>query len=151
MTTFLWTVVILMGAALLAEMFAFVGMALVAMRSARRAVEVIEELKQKVEPSVRLAKELQLSLQSGVEAISREGQEIAALVATRSESIQAAFDDTSRRVERIRLRLTEGVQTVEGQKPGRRGIYRGVVEPIQTAGHVMRGLKIALWILRKVA
>ena len=151
MTTFLWTVVILMAAALLAEICAFVGMALVAMRSARRAAEVMDGLKLKVEPTVRLAKELQQSLQPRIEAISRDGQEIAALVSARSEAIQVAIDDTSRRVERIRLRMMEGVQSVEGQKPGRRGIYREVVAPIQTAGQVMRGIKIALWILRKVA
>jgi hypothetical protein len=151
MTAFLWTVVILMAAALLAEVFAFVGMALVAMRAARRSVEIAEQLKQNLEPSVRLAKELQQSLQLRVETISRDGQEIAALVATRSESIQAAIEDTSRRAERIRLRLLEGVQTVQGQQPGRRGIYREVVEPIRTASHVVRGLKIALWILRRVA
>jgi len=151
MTTFLWTVVILMAAALLAEIFAFVAMALVAMRAARRAVDVIDELKQKVEPLICLAQELQESLQPRVETITREGQEIAALVVSRSQSIQATLDDSRRRFERIRLRLMEGVQTVQGQKPGRRGIYRGVVEPIHTASHVMRGIKIALWILRRVA
>jgi hypothetical protein len=151
MTTFLWTVVILMAAALVAEVLAFVGMALVAMRAARRAVEVGEQLKQKLEPTVRLAKELEQTLQARLDTINRDGQEIAELVTTRSQSIKTAIDDTSRRAQRIRLRLLEGVQTVEGQQPGRRGIYRGVVEPIQAAGHVVRGLKIALWILRKVA
>jgi hypothetical protein len=151
MTTFLWTVVILMAAALLAEIFAFVGMALVATRAARRAAEIGEQLKQKLGTSVQLAKELQQSLQPRSEAIRRQGQEITALVVTRSQSIQAAIEDIRRRAQRIRLRLLEGVQTVEGQQPGRRGIYREVVEPIQTAGHVVRGLKIALWILRKVA
>ncbi len=150
MTAFLWTVLILMAAALLAEVLAFAGMALVAIRAARRSAEMAEELKQKVEPTVRLAKELQQSMLPRMEAIQRDVQEIAALVATRSQSIQAAIEDTSRRVERIRLRLMEGVETVDGEPP-RPGIYRQIAEPVQTAGQVMRGLKIALWLLRKVA
>ena len=151
MTVFLWTVVILMAAALLAEILAFVGMAVVAMRAARRAEEVKAQVTQKVEPSIRLAKELQRSLQPRMETISREGKEIASLLATRSQSIQAAYADTSRRAERIRLRFAEGVQTVEGRQQGRRGIYRQVVEPVQTASQVVRGLKLAFWLLRKVA
>ena len=150
MTTFLWTVVILMAAALLAEIVAFVGMAIVAMRSARRASQIAEQIQQKIEPTVRMAKDLQQYIQPRIESISRDSQEIATLVSARSQSIQAALDDTSRRAERIRLRLTEGVGTVEGEQ-GRRGIYRDVVEPVQAAGQVMRGLKIALWLLRRVA
>jgi len=150
MTTFLWTVVILMAAALLAEIVAFVGMAVVAMRSARRASQIAEQIQQKIEPTVRMAKDLQQYIQPRIESISRDSQEIATLVSARSQSIQAALDDTSRRAERIRLRLTEGVGTVEGEQ-GRRGIYRDVVEPFQAAGQVMRGLKIALWLLRRVA
>ena len=150
MTTFLWTVVILMAAALLAEIVAFVGMAIVAMRSARRASHIAEQIQQKIEPTVRMAKDLQQYIQPRIESISRDSQEIATLVSARSQSIQAALDDTSRRAERIRLRLTEGVGTVEGEQ-GRRGIYRDVVEPFQAAGQVMRGLKIALWLLRRVA
>jgi hypothetical protein len=151
MTAFLWTVVILMAAALLAEILAFVGLAMVTMRAARRADEIKEQVTHKVELSVRLAKELQRSLRPRMETISREGNEIASLLATRSQSIQAAYTDTSRRAERLRLRFTEGVQTVEGRQQGRRGIYRGVVEPIQTASQVVRGLKLALWLFRKVA
>ena len=150
MTTFLWTVVILMAAALLAEIVAFVGMAIVAMRTARRASQIAEQIQQKIEPTVRMAKDLQQYIQPRIESISRDSQEIATLVSARSQSIQAALDDTSRRAERIRLRLTEGVGTVEGEQ-GRRGIYRDVVEPFQAAGQVMRGLKIALWLLRRVA
>jgi hypothetical protein len=151
MTAFLWAVVILMAAALLAEILAFVGMAVVAMRAARRADEIKEQLTQKLEPSIRLAKELQRSFQPRLETISREGREIASLLATRSQSVQAAYADTNRRAERIRLRFAEGVQTVEGRQPGRRGIYREVIEPIQTASQVVRGLKLALWLFRKVA
>ncbi len=151
MTAFLWTVVILMAIALAAEILAFVGMALVAMRAARRADEISEQVKQKLEASIRLAQDLQQSIQPRVETISREGKEIASLLATRSQSIQAAYVDSSRRAERIRLRFTEGVQSVEGQQQGQRGIYREVVEPLQTASQVVRGLKLALWILRRVA
>ena len=151
MTAFLWTVVNLMAAALLAEILAFVVMAVVAMRAARRANEIKERLTQKLEPSIRLAKELQRSLQPRMETISREGKETASLLATRSQSIQAAYADTNRRAERLRLRVAEGVQTVEGRQQGRRGIYREVVEPVQTASQVVRGLKLALWLFRKVA
>jgi hypothetical protein len=151
MTAFLWTIVILMAAALLAEILAFVGMAVVAMRAARRIDEIKEQVTQKVEPSIRLAKELQRSLQARMETVSREGKQIALLLATRSQSIQAAYADTNRRAERIRLRFAEGVQTVEGRQQGRRGIYREVVEPVQTASQVVRGLKLALWLFRKVA
>jgi len=151
MTAFLWTTVILMAAALLAEILAFAGMALVAMRAPRRADEIREKVTQKVEPSIRLAEDLQRSLQPRVEAISRESKEIASLWATRSQFIQAAYLDTNRRAERIRLRFTEGVQTVEGRQHGRRGIYREVVEPLQTANQVVRGIKLCLWLLRKVA
>jgi hypothetical protein len=150
MVAFLWTVIILMSAALVAEIFALVGLALVAARSTRRAVEIGDQLKQSVEPSLRLAKEVQQSLQSHLETISLERNEIASLVASRSKTLQAVLDDTRRRSDRIRLRFVEGVQTVEG-RPARRGIYREVIEPIQTAGQVSRGLKIALWILRRVA
>lgn len=151
MTTFLWTAVILMAAALLLEIFAFVGMAMVAARTARRAVQLVEQFNQALEPSIRIAKELQQSLQPRLETIKRENQAITTIVSTRAQSIQAALQDTSRRSERLRLRLLEGVETVEGEQRARRGIYRDVVEPIQTAGQVMRGLKIALWILRRVA
>jgi len=151
MAAFLWTIVILMAAALLAEILAFVGLALVAMRAARRAAEIKEQLTQKVEPSVRLAKDLQRSLQPRVETVSREGKEIASLLTIRSQSIQAAYADTTRRAERIRLRFSEGVQTVEGRQQGRRGIYREVVEPLQAANQVVRGIKLCLWLLSKVA
>jgi hypothetical protein len=151
MTIFLWTVVILMAAALLAEIFAFVGMALVAVRAARRTGEIAEQIQQKIAPTVELAKELQESLQARAETIRCDGQEIAALITTRSESMWAAVEDTRRRAERIQLRWMEGVQSVEGKNPTRRGIYREVVEPLQAASQVVRGLKLALWILRRVA
>jgi hypothetical protein len=151
MTAFLWTVVVLMAAALLAEILAFIGMARVASRATRRAGDIKEQVTQKVEPTIRLAQELQRSLQLRMETVSREGKEIASLWTTRSQSIQAAYADTNRRAERIRLRFTEGVQTVERRQQGRRGIYREVVEPLQAAGQVVRGLKLALWIMRRVA
>lgn len=151
MTIFLWTVVILMAAALLAEICAFVGMALVAMRTARRTSEIAVQIQQTIEPTMRLAKELRKSVQTQGETIARDGREMAALVANRSEAIQATVEDISRRAERIQLRWMEGVQSVEGQPPTRRGIYREVVEPLQTASQVVRGLKLALWILRRVA
>jgi hypothetical protein len=151
MTAFLWTVVILMAAALLAEILAFVGMALVARRAARRAQAIKGEVAQRLEPSVRLIKELKLSLQPKAETMRRDSQEIGSLVATRFRAVQAACLDTSRRADLIRLRLTEGVRTVEQQRQGQRVAYRDFVEPIQAASRVFRGLKFALWLLRKVA
>lgn len=152
MTAFLWTVVILMAAALLAEILAFVGMALVAKRAARRAQAIRQEVAQRLEPSVRLVKELKLSLQPRAETISRDGREIKSLFATRVQAVEAAYLDTSRRAERIRLRLSDGIETVEQQRRhGQRVIYRDVVEPIQAVRRVFRGLSLALWLLRKVA
>lgn len=150
MTTFLWVVVILMAAALFAEILAFVVIALVAARTAKRAAAMAEQVKQQVEPSTRMVRELQQYLQPRLETITDERKQIADLLSTRSRAVQATLEDANRRAERIRLRLLEGVQSVEGQ-PGRRGIYREIAEPIQAAGQVMRGLKIALWILRRVA
>ena len=148
--TFLWTVVILMATALLAEIFALVGLAIASMHAARRGKEITDQVTQKAQPAISLVKELNESLRPQMETVTREGKEIVALVSARSHAINAAFGDASRRAERIRLRFTDGVQTVDGRKNGR-GIYREVVEPIQTASQVVRGLKLAFWIMRKVA
>ncbi len=123
MTAFLWTVVILMAAALAAEVLAFLGMALVARRVARRAQAIRADVAQRLEPSVRVVKELKLALQPRAETISRDGKEMGSLLATRFQAVQAAYLDTSRRV----------------------------VEPIAAASKVLRGLGLALWLLRKVA
>jgi len=151
MTTFLWAAVILMAASLVAEIAAFVGMALVAARAARRAAELAAQVRGKIEPSIRIVTELQQSIQPRLETIASEGQQMAALLSTRTQSFQVALDDTSRRAERIRLRLLDGVETVEGEQRKGRGIYRDIAEPVRAAGQVIRGLKIALWILRRVA
>src|SRR5207253_2196233 len=139
-----------MAAALLAEIFAFIGLAVVGPRAARRGKEITQQVTQKAQPVIRLVKELKASLRPQMETVTREGKEIVSLVAVRSQTINAAYGDTSRRAERIRLRFTDGVQTVDGRKNGR-GIYREVVEPIQTASQVVRGLRLAFWIMRKVA
>jgi hypothetical protein len=151
MTTFLWTVLILMAVALLAEIVAFAGMAIVALRAARRGAEIADKLKQAIEPSSRNVKELRQLIQAQVESITTERKAIADLVTIRSAAVRAVRDDTNRRAERIRLRLLGGAQSVDGAFSGRRGIYYEIAQPIQTAGQVMRGLKIALWILRSVA
>jgi hypothetical protein len=151
MTTFLWTVVILMAAALLAEILALIGLAVVVLRATRRTNEIKEQVTRTVVPSIRLTKELQRLLGPRVQTVRFQGKEIASLVTTRSQSIPAAYADTSRRAERIRLLFNEGLQTVEGRQNGRRGIYREVVEPIQTASQVVRGIRLALWIMRRVA
>jgi hypothetical protein len=151
MTVFLWIVVILMAAALLAEILAFVGMALVARRAARRARAMQEEVKQKLEGSVHIVKEMRLSLQPHLEVISRDGKELASLLESRLRVLEAAYLDASRRAEGIRLRLNQGVRTVEQQGQAQRGMYREVMEPIEAASKIFRGLSLALWLLRKVA
>jgi len=151
MTIFLWTVVILMATALLAEVFAFIGMALVARRTARRAQEITELVKQRVEPSVRVIHELTESLQPQLEAIRRDSREAGVLVKTRLAVVQTVAADVGRRAARARLRLSEGVQTVEEQRRRSRGALREVVEPIRAAGTIFRGISLAIWLLRKVA
>jgi hypothetical protein len=152
MTAFLWTVVILMAAALVAEILAFVGMAVVAMRAARRAQEITEQVTQRVQPSVRLLKELTQTLQPQVETIRDDSKEIGSLVVTRARSIEATYSDVNRRAALIRLRFNEGVRTVEQQRQlGQESIRRDVVAPIQAARKMFRGLSLALWLLRKVA
>ena len=133
MTTFLWTVVILMAAALVAEIVAFAGMAIVAMRAARRGADLAEQVKQKIGPAVKEANELRASVQTHLDTLATERKQMAELVSNRSQLLQATIDDASRRAERIRLRLLEGVGTVEGEKTGRRGIYREEGLPRQLA------------------
>jgi hypothetical protein len=140
-----------MALALVVQIIAFAGMAIVALRAARRGAELAEQVKQQVQPSILFAGEIRESLRTHLETISNEGKQIAEVVTNRSQILHAMIEDTARRAERVRLRLLGDFETVEGEKPGRRGIYREIAEPIRTASHVMRGLKIALWIMRRVA
>ncbi len=148
MATFLWIVVILMAASLLAEILAFVGMGLLARRTARRASELTKQISETVTASVAVVKETKLTAEPQVRAVHQDGLKMGLVVASRLGSLQAAYSDASRRAERIRLRLNDSVQTVEEH---RRGVYREVVEPIQAASQVLRGLKLAFWFWRKVA
>ena len=148
MTAFLWTAVILMGVALLGEIFAFVGMAIVATRASRRATELSQQISKNVQASVRLVNELKVTLQPHVQTITEDSREMGSLLTSRFRAIQAVCSDSSRRAERIRLRLNDSVQTVDQH---RRGVQREVAEPIQAASHVLRGLRLAFWFLRKVA
>ena len=148
MAAFLWTVVILMAAALLAEILAFVGMALVARRAARRATEISGQISQSAQASIHLVNEIRQAIQPRVGTISQDTREAALILTSRYQTMQAALSDASRRAERFRLRLNDSVQTVEEQ---RRAVYREVVEPVQAAGQVLRGIKLALWLLRRVA
>jgi hypothetical protein len=148
MTAFLWTVVILMAASLLAEILAFIGMALVAKRTARRASELRRQISETDKASVNMVQETKLSIQPRLQAIHQDGRQMGLFVASRLGTLQAAYSDASRRAERIRLRLNDSVQTVEEH---RRGVYREVAEPIQAASQVLRGLRLAFWFWRKVA
>ena len=148
MSAFLLAVVIVMSVALLAEIFAMIGISVVMRRATRRAGEITGQISEKVNASVRLANELKLSVQPHVQTITQDGREMGTLLTSRFRAAQVACADAGRRVERIRLRLNDSVQTVEQH---RRGVIREVVEPVQAAGQVLRGIKLALWILRKVA
>lgn len=151
MTVFLWVVVIVMAVSLLAEILAFIGMALVARRAARRAKEITEQILQRVNPSIDLVKETRLSLQPLVQSVVADGGQIRLLLSARLQSLQVAAADAARRSQRIRLRLSQGVQTVEQQQRAQRGSYREVAESVHNARKVLRGLSLALWFLRKVA
>ena len=148
MTAFLWIVVILMAVALVAEIVALVGIALVRRRISRRAREIRRDVMDKVRPSVEVVKELRLATQPRLESIRANGTEIGSRLSLRIETVKAASSDAVRRLERTRLRLSDSMELVEQH---RRGVYRDVVEPIQTAGQVWNGIKLALWFWSKVA
>jgi len=148
MTAFLWTVLILMALALVAEILACVGIAVVTSRSSRRAAELSRQVSESLQASVRLVNELKCTLQPHVQTITEDSREMGSLLTSRFRAIQAVCSDSSRRAERIRLRLNDSVQTVDQH---RRGVQREVAEPIQAASHVLRGLRLAFWFLRKVA
>jgi len=150
--TILWVVVVVMAVALVAEIFALVGLMLTAQRAARMMAEVTAEVKEKLQPSIVAAQDLKTFLKPHAEAVQRDGKEIAAMVAARAQSIQASAQDANRRLERVRLRFqTNGVQTIEQLQSGRRVIEESVVGPVLTMGRVIRVISSAIWLLRKVA
>lgn len=151
MTNFLWVVVILMSVALLAEMLAFVGMALVARRAARRAREITGEISQRVKASAELVEATKRNLAPHMQSLVADSAEMKAVLASRLQSLNAARQDAARRASRLRLRLGDSVQTVGQQQQAQRGSYREVVESVQEARKVLRGISLALWLLRKVA
>jgi hypothetical protein len=147
--TFLWIVVILMAVALAAEIFALVGLMLVALRATRNVLAVKEELTQKLRPSLRVVEDLKVFLQPHAEVLQRDGKEIAATLAARTQFVKATLQDADRRVQRNRLRFqTDGIQVMEQLQASRRVIEHGVVRPALTVGRVVSA---AIWLLRKVA
>lgn len=148
MTAFLWAIVVLMSAALLAQIFALVGMLLTAKRAARRISEIKSQISDRMHASTVLMKEMRLTIQPRLTTIRQNGKEVKALAKSRWQSTQVALSDANRRAQRITLRLNDGVQTV-GQQGQR--IYQDVIEPIQSASQVIRGLKAVLWLFREVA
>jgi len=149
---FLWSVVILMAVALAAELFALVGVVLVGIRVARRALAWKEELAGKFDPSIRLAKELRRSLPPYLESLRRDSREIGALLAVRFRAVQDTYSDAKRRAQRIRFRLnSESVQTIEQLQQDRQILQRDVLKPARTVSRLVHGLGAALWLLRKVA
>lgn len=148
MTAFLWAVVVLMSAALLAQIFALIGLLVTAKRSSRRISEIKSQISDRVHASTALMKDMRLTVQPRLTTIRQDGREMKALATSRVQSAQIALSDANRRAQRITLRLSDGVQTV-GQQGQR--IYQDVIEPIQSASQVIRGLKAVLWIFREVA
>lgn len=148
MTTLLWTIVVLMSAALLAQIIALIGMLMTAKRAARRISEIKRQISDRMHASSVLIKEMKLTIQPRLTTISQDATEMKALAESRLQTARVAVADATRRAQRIRLRLSDGVQTV-GQQGQR--IYQDVVEPIQVASQMMRGLKAMLWIFREVA
>ena len=148
MTAFLWTIVVLMSAALLAQIIALIGMLMTAKRAARRVSEIKRQISDRMHASTTLVKEMKLTILPRFTSISQDAKEMKALAGSRLQTGRVALSDASRRAQRIRLRLSDGVQTV-GQHGQR--IYQDVVEPIQVASQVIRGLKAVLWIFREVA
>jgi hypothetical protein len=145
-------VVILMAVALAAEIFALVGLMLVVRRATCNAEAMKEELAQKLRPSIRLVEDLKIFLQPHAEVLQRDGKEIAATLAARTQSVKVTLQDADRRVQRIRLRFqTDGIQTMEQLQSSRRVIEQGVVRPVLTVGRVVRAVSAAIWLLRKVA
>jgi hypothetical protein len=150
--TFLLIVVIVMSAALVAEICAFIGLALVARRAARNAAVLQRELSEKFHPTMRIVEELKIGLAPRLQTIQSNATEVAALVSNRARVIKAIGQDTHRRAELLRLRVNnEGIQTVEQLRQGETAVRGGILPPIQTLRKVLRGFGIAIWLLRRVA
>lgn len=150
--SFLGIVVIVMAVALAAEIFALAGMALMALRLARRTLAVKEELQEKFHPSIRLIKELRISLMPDAEVLRKDSKEIATVLVRRFSALRAAYQDVRTRAERIRLRMqSDGVESVHKLQRSKRVIHRGIVVPIRTVSRIVGGVSATAWLLRKVA
>src|SRR5215472_9053736 len=112
--TFLWIVVVLMALALLAEIGAFIGLALVVSRSGRKALALQKELEERARQSKNLVDGLKSKITPQLETIHRNSTEMVSRVSNRARVIKAVAQDTQRRSQLLRLRLRhEGIQTVE--------------------------------------
>jgi gas vesicle protein len=150
--TFLWIVVVLMALALLAEIGACIGLAVVASRSSRKARVFQKEIQDQVRQSKNLVEGLKTQITPQLETIHKNSSEVVSLVSHRARMIKAVAQDTQRRSQLVRLRLRhEGIQTVEQLREGQDAVRGGILPPIDTLRKVIRGVGIALWILRRVA
>jgi hypothetical protein len=150
--TFLWIVVVLMALALLAEIAACIGLALVVARSSRKARVLQEELEEKGRQSKNVVEGFKTGIAPHLETIHKNSSEIVSLVSNRARMIKAVAQDTQRRSQLVRLRLRhEGIQTVEQLHEGQAAVRGGILPPIDTLRKVLRGVGIAIWILRRVA
>lgn len=147
MTNFLWVVIVLMAASLVAEIAALAGMIITVLRAAKRGKQIAAQLSERIGPSVRLVKETRAALEPRVQAVTLDSQEMGTLLKNRLDAMKAAYADASHRAERARLRLNGTIQTVEGQGAA----FREAVAPMQIVGQLLSGVKAALWVLRKVA
>lgn len=150
--TFLWIVVVVMALALLAEIGACIGLAVVVSRSGRKAAALQKELKEKARQSKNLVEGLRNEITPQLETIQKNSAEVVSLVSHRARVIKAVAQDTQRRSQLLRLRLRhEGIQTVEQLHEGQTAVRGGILPPIETLRKIVRGVGIAIWILRRVA
>lgn len=149
---FLLIIVSIMAAALVAEVFSLIGMAVTVTGAARRAMAMKKEVMDRARPSIFLVQELTQSLRPEVEKLRTDGAQIATTISARVRSVRAVWQDATRRAERLRFRLKrERVATVEQLQRDREVVSRGVLTPIRAAATVATGVRATAWLLRKVA
>lgn len=149
---FLWIVVVLMALALVAQVLSLLGMAVVAAGAFRSAMRMKAEISEKLSPSVRLARDLTQSLRPEVQRFRRDAMEITTILSRRFRAVRMVLQDTTRRKERLLLRLSrEGGASVQRLQRDGQMVRRGVLQPIRSAASVALGVSATTWLLRKVA
>jgi len=148
----LWIIIVAMAVALATELISFIGMVVVTHSAVRRMTAIKQELAEKLQPSILLTKEIRQSLQPDYEKLLDDSRGIIIIGSGRCRAMRAAWQDASRRTERLRLRFNrESVPTIERLQRERGEVNRGIVEPIRKISTVAMGVRGAAWLLRKVA